>query len=97
MKSKMCYDDRKGDDDNVKINSGSNRCVCVYVSHETVNRFTKTRDHRTKLKREPGQEEGEGGRCWREGETGTKQRRRRRWWSTHTLSAGEKGKGRKKQ
>lgn len=38
-----------------------------------------------------------GGRCWSNGETGTKRRRRRRrWWgcrwSTHALSAGKRGK-----
>lgn len=35
-----------------------------------------------------------GGRCWSEGETGTKQRRGGvgcGWWSTHALSAGGKG------
>lgn len=36
-----------------------------------------------------------GGRCQREGETGTKQRRRWgwwRWWSSHALSTGKREK-----
>lgn len=36
--------------------------MCVWGSHETVNRFTELEDRRTNLKREPGQDETRGGR-----------------------------------
>lgn len=54
------------------VEEGSRRCA--RVSHETVNRLPELETTEPSWKREPGQEEG-GGRCWREGETGTKQRR----------------------